>query len=304
MNHIQKLRNNATTLRHEDWVHWDKVALGVSQSRLTIVKDLIAAGLVRTDFTLGDSLALYEKISEFTTGVVSMDGASSEKDALLFTTAGTPLPIFRKDFDLTDRQILASQERGGYLPTEGIKASTRIINEMQDSMIWNGLPAIASGGYGVTGLTTAANRNTKAINNAWGSGTETPLADVTDMIKKARDDFFYGPYVLYVSSDNWMYIHNDFSTVKGEKTLKDRLELLPGMGVGSVREGTGLGDGTLVLVQMTDDVIQLNVAQSIITVPGIKTALFQNRFTTWSCMSITCKSDTTGKSGIVHATGA
>lgn len=299
---VNSLRANGT-LRHEDYIKWDDKMVGIARSRLTAIQDLIDFGLVVEDFDLGDIVSKYEKLSDSTAAGISIDGATpSQKDRLTFTDTGVPIPIFRKDFALNQRQILASQRRAGQsLPSTGISVGSRLVADGLEAMAFDGVAPVVDG-LQVFGYTNHPNRNTKTITNAWGGGSETPVADITDMLAIAYADNFFGPYVLYISKDNWAFIQDDYSAAKGDRTYKERFEAFSD--IQAVRPGDALGDGELVLVQMTEDVVDLAVAQNIINFEQPQKDMMVHDFTVMAAMAIRVKSDKDGRSGVVHATGA
>ena len=300
---INQLRTNGS-LRHEDYIKWDEKMVYTAKQRLHAVSDLVELGLVDSSYNLGDIVSKYEKVSDMTAANVNMDGTTrGQRDRLTFTEAGVPIPIFRKDFRLNQRQILSSQSRpAGSLPTTSITIATRLVSDLMEDMVWNGVPSIVEDSTQIYGYTNHPNRNTHTISNAWGGGSEDPVGDVLAMIQKAVNDNFYGPYYLYISKDDMTFIEEDYSSAKGDRTYKQRLEAISE--IAAVKVGYGLADGEVVLVQMTEDVVDLAVAQEIVNFEQPQTDLMQHDFTVMSAMAIRVKSDQSGQCGIVHATGA
>lgn len=298
---INAMRVNST-LTYEDYIKLDKTIIETAKQPLNMISDLISRGLVFSDVSLNQTIIKHQRVSEMTGANVSINGLNkSEKDILTFDTVGTPLAIFRKDFSLDIKQVGTS----GIVKAENMLAAARVVGESMEDMCWNGLPTLgAVEGYYVYGLTTFPSRNTKTISHAWGGGSDDPIADVQAMISQLRADKFYGPYILYVSESVWMFLTNDYSTLKGDKTFKERIEAIPSMGPGSVKWGPGLDSGELVLVQMTSDVIDLAVAQMITSFEQPSKDRFVTEYTVFSAMSTRIKADKNGNCGIVHATGA
>ena len=292
------------TLSHEDYIKWDTKMIDVARTRLNAVQDLIDNNLANEEFDLGDIVSKYEKLSDMTAANVDMDGVTpSQKDRLVFTETGVPIPVFHKGFQLNQRQILSSQRKpGASLPTTQLSVCTRLVADQLESMVWDGVPSIVMDSLQVYGYTNHPNRNTKSISNAWGGGSETPVADVRSMLDLAYADNFHGPFILYVSLDNWGFIQDDYSSSKGDRTYKERFEAFSD--IISVRPGDGLADGELVLVQMTEDVVDLAVAQNFTNFEQPQTNLMQHDFMVMAAMAIRVKADSTGKCGVVHATGA
>jgi len=299
---LAKMRKNST-LRRDVWEKLDDTLLEVARPRLTGIADLIDNNLADDSFGIGDMVSTYEKVSEMTEASVSMDGATpAQKDILTFSEASVPIPVFRKDFQLNQRQIVASQKRGsGLTPISQKKATESVADRMED-MVFNGVANLSVEGNQIYGYTNFPQRNTFSILTPWGGGSSDPLGDVEAMLQKARDDNFYGPFILYVSDDNWTFIDGDYSTVKGSKTFLERF--LAYSGIVEVRSSKNLPDGNLVLVQMDREVVDLAVAQTIVNFEQPQKDRMIHDFTVMSLMAVRLKADEKGQCGIVHATGA
>jgi len=297
---IQKMRTNGS-LPTDAYKFFDDALVKVAKQELTLVQDLNEYGLVDNSLTLGDTIVSYDKVSDMSPAEVSMDGITrSQNGALSFTEAGVPVPVFRKDFSLTERQIQATSR----LSTTGIEIATRVVSESINTTCLNGYGRTVDS-FQLYGLKNQPNVNTVTISNAWGGGSETPLANIESMIQQLQNDgygFAENSCVLYVSPDNWGYIDQDYSTTKGEKTFKERFEAYAP--IRKVQLGTGLADGELLLVEMRSDVIELKVAQDLTFFEQPKTDAMISNFTVLGAMALVVKSDSNGNSGVCYATGA
>ena len=298
---VNAMRTNGT-LSHEDYIKWDTKMVDVARRRLNVVQDFATYGLVDNNYDLGDIVAKYEKLSNMTSANISMDGVTApERDRLVFTEAGVPIPIFHKGFQLNERQILASQRKPGQnLPTTQLTTTTRLVAEQVDNMFWNGVPSIVEDSTQVYGFTNHPNRITKTASATWNT-TGTPIADVEDMLRLAYADNFFGPFVLYVSKDRWSTIQGDYSSEKGDRTYKERIEAFSD--IESVRPGDGLADGTCVLVQMTEENVELKVAQDFVNFEQPQTNVMQHDFAVMAAMAVCLKATSENKLGVVHTTG-
>lgn len=300
---VNAMRTNGT-LSHEDYIKWDTKMVDVARTRLTFVQDLIDNGLANFDFDLGDIVSKYEKLSDMEEANVDMDAATgAQKDRLVFTESGVPIPIFHKGFTLNERQIIASRRKpGGNLPSTQIVTATRLVADKLENMVPNGVTGLVLDNTQIYGYTTHPNRNTHSIAHAWGSSSSAdPEQDVLDMLAKAYADNFFGPFNLYVSKDNWGFIQKSRSA-SSDITFKKIFENMSD--ITAVRPGDKLADGELVLVQMSEDVVDLAVAQDIVNFEEPLTSAMQHDFTVMAAMAVRVKSDSAGKCGVVHATGA
>ena len=131
---IQKMRTNGS-LPTDAYKFFDDALVKVAKQELTLVQDLNEYGLVDNSLNLGDTIVSYDKVSDMSPAEVSMDGITrSQNGALSFTEAGVPVPVFRKDFSLTERQIQATSR----LSTTGIEVATRVVAESINTTCLNG----------------------------------------------------------------------------------------------------------------------------------------------------------------------
>ena len=296
---IQKMRTNGS-LPTDAYKFFDDALVKVAKQELTLVQDLNEYGLVDNSLNLGDTIVSYDKVSDMSPAEVSMDGITrSQNGSLSFTEAGVPVPIFRKDFSLTERQIQSTSR----LSTTGIEIATRVVSESINTTCLNGYGRTVDS-FELYGLKNQPNVNTVTISNPWGGGSETPQADIESMIQQLQNDgygFAENSCVLYVSPDNWAFIDQDYSTEK-TGTYKQRFEAYAP--IRKVQLGTGLADGELLLVEMRSDVIELKVAQDLTFFEQPKTDAMLSKFTVLGAMALVVKSDSNGNSGVCYATGA
>jgi len=290
--------NVNTSLRYDAWKQYDQMVMEEARPRLVGVGDLVSAGL-SVNYDLGVQLALYEKTGGMTPSNISMDGVvPSNKDNVEYASTGVPIPVFRKDFSLTKRNILAGQRNGQpTLSSEHIKQATRTVADDMENMIFNGI-SLEYAGLKVQGYTNFQGRNTYTIPISWTNPSATPLKDVLNMVQEAKDDYYDGPFTLYVPRQYSSVLSDDFSAAKGSDTLKDRLEKIPS--IKEVKEAPMLADDNLVLVQLTSNVVDLPVAQNIIPLEQPQTDNMQFNFMVYSALAIRIKTDIKGNIGLVH----
>jgi uncharacterized linocin/CFP29 family protein len=300
---VNAMRANGT-LPHEAYIKWDQRMVDVARERLTIVQDLNAFGLVNTDYNLGDIVAKYEKLSDMDDAAVNMDGVTpASRDRVTFTEAGVPIPIFSKNFTINERQILDGMRNRNSLPNTMITTSTRRVADRINAMIFNGLPNFVTvDGLSVFGLTSHPNRNQVAAAANWGAAGQDPVGDIENMLAAAYADNFFGPFNLYVSKDHWAFIQGDYNANKGEKTYKERFESFSD--INEVRPGDQLAAGSVVLVNMSDETIELKVGQEFVNFEQPQTNRMQHDFTVMAAMAICIKADANNNCGVVQLTGS
>lgn len=298
------VRNAVATLRKEEWILLDQAIVKAAKPRLKFVGDLRAAGL---QFTIPNGMAKTvldtETQSDINEAVASMDGLrESGGDRPQFNLTHLPLPIIHKDFSFSARQIAVSRNGGSPLDTSTAELAARRVAELAEQMALGVAdPAsFAFGGGTIYGLTNFPDRNTQSITapTAGGWTGATFVNEVLAMRLKAQLDNMFGPYVLYTSL-NWdKYLDNDFSTAKGDLTLRQRVKMIDG--INDVRTLDYLTGYAAILVQMTADVVREVIGMEITTVQWESKGGMQQNFKVMGILVPQFRSDYNGNCGIVH----
>jgi uncharacterized linocin/CFP29 family protein len=304
---INALRDN-TVLRKDEWLALDKTVIEVARMRLVAVGDLMSRGLrYPLPNALGKTVLEWELIGDMTDAEVSMSGVTEgQSDRVEFDLTGIPLPIIHKDFNINIRALHASRNGSTPLDTTQAALSARIVAEKIEQILFDGY-ALKHGGYTIKGYTNATNRNTGQLTGDWATtgvdGSEI-LSDVIEMIGKARADHFYGPYVLYVPTDYYLKLGEDYK-LESDKTIMSRLREVPG--IADIKDAewlTGGGAGEVLLVQLTRDVVDMVDGMQPTTVMWESHGGFVFNFKVMAIMVPRMKSDMGTQCGIVHYTVA
>lgn len=287
-------------LRKNEWEYYDEQLVSFAMTRLRLVADLRAAGLVRpVPNALGKTIFQYEKMTDMNPAGISLDGISrTEDDRQEFSIAGVPLPIIHKDFTLNLRTLSASRDRGEPLDTMQVQTAGRKIAETLEYITINGGPTY--GGMPIYGLLNHPDANVQNF-GAWGQWAGAAvtganiLTDLLAMFTKLEGDQMYGPYNLYISHDLSIKLEEDFKA-NVSQTIRQRL-----MGVDRLNSITVLDqmpDATGVLVQMTPDVISLIDGEPLQTVQWDIEAGFKICFKAFTICVPLVRSNANGESGI------
>lgn len=248
-------------LQRDEWIFFDDAIQTEVARRLTVVADIIAAGnTINVPGALGKTLLEYEKTGDLHDAIVSMDGMTRDQfDILGFTSGNLPLPIVHKDFFFNIRTLIASRNTGEAIDTTHARVAGRKVAEKVEDMTVNGGPQFGSSP--IYGLLTHPDRvsvnyqggGNIAWNNAGKTG-ENILTDVQYLIQQLNNNSMYGPYILYVSRDSSVGLGSDFKAAS-DKSIRTRLLELDGLQ--AIKTSDFLPATTVVLVQMTADVVQI-----------------------------------------------
>lgn len=299
-----------TTLRKDEWEQIDSRVNDVMRERLTIVEDLRAAGLV-TPISVGTILRVTERLEDFDTAEVSFDGDTApQRNKANFKRDVIPVPVISKDFTINWRQLEASRKRGDPLDVTSAAMAARKVRDQLQNLFAVGFgsgpgsnPQNSSDGQSIPGLTTHANRMIGTITQDWDDGTNpTPVADVQAFLQLAYASNFFGPFNIYVAKNYWAPIQADYSSAKGDNTIMQRI--LDFVDVRAIRPLDHLPADAVVMVQMTEDVLELTEAQAPTTVQWEKNPFVMN-FRVLAVAGPHIKNTETSlgttKVGIVHA---
>jgi len=110
----------------------------------------------------------------------------------------------------------------------------------------------------------------------------------------AENAHHYGPFILYVTSKEWMDLLKRDSYA--DRTYLEILKSLPQ--IADVKMTGVLGSGDIVLVEMMAEVVDLSIAVDLMVVEWDTYGGMQSNFKVMAVMAARVKSDYDGNSGI------
>jgi hypothetical protein len=316
--------HNATSLRKEEWIQFDQVVVKAARQRLRAWSDLVAASSFGGFNAMSKMTLEYEAMSDPGEAIVDMDGISEGRgDAPLFKLRSLPLPITHSDFYFSSRQLAVSRNTGTPLDMSLPEAAGRRVAEMIEKTLIGAETGITAGGQsaGITahdlastvfGYTNYTNRLTKTnLTIPSGTNPEVTLNEVLAMREQLYAAGFFGPFMLYHSTDWDQYLDNDYmrlvaagNSVGGGLTLRDRIKKIDS--IQDVRRldfmtAANTHAFTMLMVQMTSDVVQAVNGMEITTVQWETRGGMQLNFKVMAIQVPRLKSDYSGNCGILHA---
>ncbi len=295
---VNALRTN-NVLRKEEWLQFDEKVVNIARQRLVGVADLLNAGLsYGVGNALGTTMVEWEQMSDMAPAQTSMSGITEgQNDRVDFALQQIPLPIIHKDFHINIRALEASRKLGQPLDTTQATMCARLVSERIESLLFTG-GYVAGATSQIHGYTTATNRNTGSVTATWVTATgQQIVGDVISMIDDANDDHMYGPYGLYVPVAVFNHMADDYKS-ESDKTIKQRVEEIPG--ISWVKPSSNLTGTNVVLVQMTDDVVDMINGIQPTVVQWETHGGMQVNFKVMAIMVPRIKDTKSDQSGIVH----
>lgn len=290
-------------LKRDDWKEFDDAVLQAARRSLVAVETLRSRGLTKQMGGIGSLVSYWHQASEMTAASVSMTGQSNgENDRVEFNLAGVPVPVIYKPFNIGMRQLDADRLHGNQIDTSHITSATTVVAETLENMLFNGSSMVFNG-LSIYGLTTHPNRLTDTATNYGGGdwGTSTNVAKtVIGMMSAAHGNGFRGPYGLFVARAQYFQMLSEISAT--DQTPLQRVLALPG--IEFVQPSDWLADASVVLVQLTNDVVDIAEAMGMTVVEWMAGDGSVANFKVMTVAVPRVKSEYAGKTGIVHATSA
>jgi Family of unknown function (DUF6260) len=288
----------------------DKAVVEVGLERLTVMADVMAAGLT---YNLTDPLSITQlewlASNKVGNGQRSMSPDTRQENFLPDLLAHRlPIYLTTSGFSLDIRTLRMSQRIGLPLDTANIKSGTRVVNELLEDAMINGATTLDGqdltvAGYTAPGLLNAPHAETQSLTAAaWSTAPvgSTVFAQVQLMIAKLVANKKFGPYRLYLPTGVGAALSTDYSSSKGDNTIRDRILKIEGLQ--AIKTADLLPATKVVLVQMTSDVLDVVVGQSPTVIPytSLNGMVFHNLI--MAIMVPRIKWDYNLKSGIVIGT--
>lgn len=300
------LRTNKSLLKDE-WIRFDTTIMKTLRIRLNAAQDLMTRGLVDTMDGLAFSLLQWTKESRTEEVNVSMDPqVGGRSEALDFTNVSIPLPIFHAEYFIGDRQLRTSRRGGAPLDTSMARNKTKDIAEKVEKTVVTGLNSYKFGtgtdAGTIYGYTDFPDRGTYTIPAAWdlaGTSGKEIVTDVIAMKQLAVAMKHYGPFVLYIPQNFEGKMDEDYADAKNTNTIRDRILAI--QSIEEVKVLDVLPDDNVVLVQMTEDSVQLVNGLPLSNTEWESRGGFTHNFMIWTIMLPRLFSDYDGNSGIIHA---
>ncbi|MES2360032.1 MAG: major capsid protein [Gemmatimonadota bacterium] len=302
----------------------DKAVVEVGLQRLTLVADMMSAGLV---YPLSDplSVAQLEWSTQSKIGAAQRTmspQARGENKSPLITPFRLPIYLTTDTFNIDIRTLKTSQRTGMPLDTAIVKQCVRAVNEAVEDAMINGATTLdgqllQDAGYTAPGLLNHPNVNLKTLTaTAWTPATApvgaTVFAEVMSMISILQTDKKFGPYRMYVGTQIGNTMDQDYSTSTNTvTTIRQRLlqidslqairtaDLVPNGNAASPSIGN-----KVILMQMTSDVADVVMGQAPTVIPWTSLDGMMIHNLVMAIMIPRVRSDADGNSGICVGTTA
>jgi len=288
------------TLRRDEWKALDDAVLKISEERLVGIADLKARGLTHNITNgMGKTVLEYHDMSNALDAEMTMDGITKgNNDTVDYGVNYMPLPIVHSDFRLNMRILAASRNMGDSLDTTLVERATRKVSEKLEEFLFTDTSFTFGGGTIYT-YVSQPNINTVTLSNNWDTSAATGaeiIDDVVTMKQSSITAMHYGPWMLYIPTAYETKLDEDY--VSGyAKTIRERIKSIDG--IIDVKVADKLPANTVLLVQMTSDVVRLVTGMPLNTVQWDIQGKMAQDFKVMTIQVPQIRSDQDGNSGIV-----
>jgi len=296
--------NTNATLRPYEWRQLDEVLLPISESRLNGVQDLISNGLVyNLGNAMGTTVLEWHDVSDALDAELSMTGISkAENDRQEFTPHYLPIPIIHADYQINARALEASRRMGNPLDVSMAERAVRKVSDKLEKMLFTDT-SYQFGGGTIFSYTNYTYRNKVTLGTHWDHSGVTGKMIVDDVLalKQASiEAYHFGPWMLYIPVGYETILDTDYSTSKGNNTIRERIKAIAG--IKDVKVVDTLAADNVVLVQMTSDVVRLVRGLGIQNVQWDEQARFVHKFKVLTIAVPQIRSDASNHCGVTHGT--
>ncbi|GIW60132.1 MAG: hypothetical protein KatS3mg087_1198 [Patescibacteria group bacterium] len=327
LNHgMTKLVSNAAVLTKEQWITLTSVVVTAFRKRLRAWRDLMDEVPYGGFDGMSTMVLEYQTMSDPGDAVVDFDGMSEgPADRPQFKLEGLPLPIIHSNFWFPERMLAISRRNGTPLNTRMAEAAGRRVAEMVEKLVIGAVTGpqlgdAASGTAGIAysraakvyGFTNHPSRITKTnlvAPNSTGWKPSDTLNDVLAMIELLQNKNFFGPYMIYHSTDWDKYMDGDYYALATSgmaaptKTLRQRLREIDS--VKDVRRLDFLTNTfTLIVLQITSDVVQAVNGMDVTTVQWPSMGGMRQNFKVMAIQAPLLTPDYNDNLGLCHGTTA
>lgn len=315
--------NGPTSLRDLEWRQLDNTVIRAARDRLRAWTDLAGASSFSGFNGMSKMMLEHETMSDPGEAFVDMDTMTEGRnDAPKFQLEGIPLPITHSDFWFSSRRLAVSRNSNTPLDvTMGEAAGRRIAEKVEDTLIGvnTGItfgPADQATRYGRTpsvyGYLNFPARITKSDMTLPTAGGWTPsvlINEVIEMMQLAYDAKFYGPFMMYYSTDWDAYMGQDYTNgANGFSGMTLRQRLLQLEGLRDARRLDRLTASsnpfTILLIQMTSEVARAVIGMDITTVQWESMGGMRLNFKVMTIMVPQLRANFDGDTGIIHGVAA
>lgn len=302
--------NANATLKRDEWFRIDQAVIPAALPRMQAWSDLKAApGAYNVPNGMGTMMLLHQTSSDLNGATVSMDGLRrGERDRPVYGIGAIPLPIIHKELSFSLRELLASRNGNTPLDVGPVAQAAEKVAEEAEKMTLGVSSSFSWGGAGpygtfsgtIYGYTNFPSRITYTITppTAGGWTPGTTIGDILAMRQLSQNHRYFGPWKVYFSAAWDEFLDDDYSALKGDKTLRERIAAI--RGIQSVDTLDYLTGYQILMVQMTPSVARALTGMDIKVIQYASDDGMAIYLKVLAILVAQLRADQNGNTGIVH----
>lgn len=250
-----------------EWKLLDTRVQTMQRTILTGINDLRARGLVQTIGSIGVFQVDKRIQSERRAADVTMRTSTRvDSDRAERKTISVPLPVVHTDYSIDERELAASRNMMTPLDTTEAEESSQAVSETLESMLFLGNSSVVFNGLAIKGYSNATGVLTDTATNLGGGDFATadnPYKTVVGALAALEAKRFYGPFMVYLNSVQYYE-----AALPRANTDTTGLQMIRNIGTDKIIDvksvnSSNVAAGTMFVVQMTPDVVELQEAMPI-----------------------------------------
>lgn len=287
-------------LRRGEWEALDAAVASAASERLNAIQRLQDLGLVKNLDSIGILASQWHVSSQVTRATVNLTGQSTDDlDRVDYKLKSVPVPVIHKAFRIGERELAASRRLGEGTDVTNAYEASRVVAEELERMFFVGNSEITLNGQTIYGVTNETNVNTEATSLDFGTISNV-TAKFALMLAALASDNMHGPFEVWVAPTQYNQLSTSFYTDgSGESAMQRVLRVSQ---IRNIWPGDYLTDGTMVMVQMSPNVIDLALHQLNMIVEWSSGDGMTHNFKVMSIAVPRVRSDYESQSGICYGT--
>lgn len=296
------------TLRRDEWKTLDEAILKASRQRLGGIDDLISAGLTyNLGNAMGTTVLEWHDVGDFMEASLTMDGVTrSIGDRPRFQFNYLPIPIIHVDYEINARVLAASRNLGNPLDTIDAEMAARRVQEKLEDMLFTDThyhfgEKDERGENTIYSYVNHPDRNIVNLSIDWNDSGVTGamiMQDVRDAKQASINAYHYGPWKMYISTNFETKLDDDYDATTPGTTIRERIMKIEG--ITAIKTIDRLAADTVLLVQMTSDVVRLVRGMGLQNVEWQTEGGMITKYKVMTIQVPQIRSDQNKRSGIVH----
>ena len=307
----QVIQTNAT-LRRDEWKTLDSAVIGIAETRLNGIADLISHGLTyNLGNAMGTTVLEWHDVSDALSAELTMDGITrAQNDRVTYQHNYLPIPIIHADYEINARTLAASRNMGNPLDTTMAERAARKVSLKLEEMLftatsyaWGAVDSRSRNS--IYSYTNHPDRNQVTLSVNWDASAKTGktiVAEVLALKQASINDKHYGPWMIYIPTAYETILDEDYvgsdPDTRTNGTIRERI--LKIAGIKGLKVVDTLTANNVLMVQMTSDVVRLVRGLGLQNVEWSEEGKFVNKYKVLTIQVPQIRSDANSTSGIVH----